>query len=94
MPALARRFGFLTFGFLALSVISCSDAAEMDVSAFAQLELDASYREPFSYLSGVREMSDGRILAADPLGQVLLSIDLESGVADTIGGVGGWTPGV
>lgn len=89
MPALARRFGFFTFGLLALSVISCSDAAEMDVSAFAQLELDASYPEPFSYLSGVREMSDGRILAADPLGQVLLSIDLESGVADTIGGVGG-----
>jgi len=77
MPALVRRFGFFTFGFLALSVISCSDAAEMDVT------------EPFSYLSGVREMSDGRILAADPLGQVLLSIDLESGVADTIGGVGG-----
>ena len=89
MPALARRLGFITFGFLALTAISCSDAAEVDVSALVQLELDASYPEPFSYLSGVREMSDGRILAADPLGQVLLSIDLESGTADTIGGVGG-----
>ena len=89
MPALTRRLGLITCGFLALMAISCSDAAEVDVSAFAQLELDASYAEAFSYLSGVREMSDGRILAADPLGQVLLSIDLESGVADTIGGVGG-----
>ncbi len=89
MPALARRLGLFTFGFLALTAISCSDAAEVDVNALVQLELDASYPEPFSYLSGVREMSDGRILAADPLGQVLLSIDLESGAADTIGGVGG-----
>lgn len=89
MPALTQRLGLFTLALLALSAISCSDASEADLGFFAHLELDASYAEPFSYLSGVREMPDGRILAADPLGQVLLSIDLESGVADTIGGVGG-----
>jgi len=51
----------------------------------ATLELDAAYPEPFSYLSGVRELSDGTILAADPTSQVLLRLDLEAGTADTLG---------
>ena len=49
------------------------------------LELDATYPEPFSYLSGVREIADGRILAADPMSQVLLLLDLDAGTADTLG---------
>ena len=55
----------------------------------AVLELDAAYPEPFSYLSGVRELPDGRVLTADPLSQVLLRVDLDAGTADTLGGVGG-----
>jgi hypothetical protein len=51
----------------------------------ATLELETTYREPFSYLSGVRELTDGTILAADPLGQVLLRLDLDAGTADTLG---------
>jgi hypothetical protein len=53
--------------------------------ARATLELDATFPEAFSYLSGVRELPDGRVLAADPLSQVLLRVDLDSGTADTIG---------
>jgi len=52
------------------------------------LELDASYPEAFSFLNGVRELSDGRLLAADPLSQVVLRIDLDAGTADTLGSVG------
>jgi hypothetical protein len=52
---------------------------------FATLELDASYPVPFAYLSGVRELPDGKVLAADPLSQVFLRVDLEAGVADTLG---------
>ena len=51
----------------------------------ATLELDATFPEAFSYLSGVRKLSDGRILAADPIGQVLLRLDLDAGTADTLG---------
>jgi hypothetical protein len=36
-------------------------------------------------LSHIRELSDGRILAADPMSQVLLRLDFASGTADTIG---------
>ena len=55
----------------------------------ATLELDATYPEPFSYLAGVRELEDGRLLAADPLSKVLLRVDMNTGVADTLGSVGG-----
>jgi hypothetical protein len=51
----------------------------------ATLELDATYPEPFSYLSGVRELAGGKILAADPTSQVLLRLDLDAGTADTLG---------
>jgi hypothetical protein len=53
-----------------------------------QLVRDASYPEAFSYLGGVREMSDGRLMVADPLGQVLVLVDFTTETADTIGRVG------
>ena len=73
--------------------VSCADGgggggtAESGIAA--TLELDAAYPEPFSFLSGVRELPDGKLLAADPLSQVLLRVDMDAGTADTLGGVGG-----
>jgi len=52
------------------------------------LVLQDSHSEGFGYLSGIRELSDGRIVVADPLGQVVVALDLETGTADTIGRVG------
>jgi len=54
----------------------------------ATLQLDATFPEGFGYLSGIRLLSDGRILAADPNSQVLLRLDLDAGTADTLGGHG------
>ncbi len=56
--------------------------------AFATLELETAYPEPFSFLNSVRELSDGTVLAADPLSQVVLRMDLVAGTADTLGRVG------
>jgi hypothetical protein len=56
---------------------------------FASLDLDAEYSEPFSSLMTVREMEDGTVMAADPLSQVLLRVDMASNTADTLGRVGG-----
>jgi len=55
---------------------------------FATLELEATFSIWFGFLNGVRELADGTVLAADPLAQVLFKIDMGSGTADTIGGVG------
>ncbi|MCJ7630037.1 MAG: hypothetical protein MUO50_16805, partial [Longimicrobiales bacterium] len=52
------------------------------------LELETTYPEGFSFLNGVRELSDGSLLAADPLAQLLLRIDLNAATADTLGRVG------
>ncbi|MXX70947.1 MAG: hypothetical protein F4X15_11030 [Gemmatimonadetes bacterium] len=51
-------------------------------------EAEAVYREPFSVVSTVRELPGGRVLVADPLGQVVVRLDLGAGTADTIGSVG------
>ncbi len=45
--------------------------------------------EAFSVVSTVRELPGGRVLVADPLSQVVVSLDMDAGVADTIGRVGG-----
>ena len=51
-------------------------------------EPEAVFPEPFAVLSTVREFDDGRVLVADPLGQVVVRLDLDAGTADTIGKVG------
>jgi hypothetical protein len=49
---------------------------------------DVSYPEAFALIQQVRELADGRVVVADPLGQVLLIADMVSGKADTLGRVG------
>ena len=51
-------------------------------------EAEAAYAESFAALQTVRELDDGRVLVADPLGQVVVRLDLHAGTADTIGSVG------
>ena len=51
-------------------------------------EAEAIHGEPFSVVSTVRELPGGHVLVADPLGQVVVRLDLDAGAADTIGAVG------
>lgn len=62
------------------------DAGGLQVVPLGQA--DAVYGEPFSVVSTVRELPDGRVVVADPLGQVVVRIDLGTGAADTVGTVG------
>lgn len=81
----------LTLASLALTGCSGGDlppASGLAAGQYARIELEASYPEAFSFLNGVREMADGSILAADPLSQVVLRLDLAAGTADTLGQVG------
>ena len=59
--------------------------AQATENSLTALELEATYPEPFSYLRGVRELSNGLILAADPISQVLVRFDMDTGTADTLG---------
>ncbi len=49
---------------------------------------DATHREAFSSIGGIRELPDGRVLIADPLGQALVALDMATGRVDTLGRVG------
>lgn len=49
---------------------------------------DGVFPEDFSVVQTVRELPDGRVLVADPLGQALVVVDFGQGSADTLGRVG------
>jgi hypothetical protein len=49
---------------------------------------DATFAEAFGLVQGVRELPGGRVMVADPLGQALVILDMSTGAADTLGGVG------
>jgi hypothetical protein len=51
--------------------------------------VQAEWGEGFGLLSNVRELPDGRVLVADPLGMLLAAIDLDSGTMETWGRKGG-----
>jgi hypothetical protein len=91
MTRITGKTGFWLAVPLMIGGISCADGGggTGDSGIVATLELDAAYPEAFSYLSGVRELPGGKLLAADPLSQVVLRVDMDAGTADTLGGVGG-----
>jgi len=78
---------------VAMAVAGCSGGdgsptSGLEEGQYAVLELEAQHPEAFSFLNTVRERSDGSLLAADPLSQVVLRLDMAAGTADTIGRVG------
>jgi hypothetical protein len=74
-------------GAVILLSVACAEAGnrvpERDLA-----DADARFPEAFGLVSTVRELGDGRVLIADPLGQALMVVDMTSGTADTIGRVG------
>ena len=50
---------------------------------------EVTFPEPFSRIAGLRQLSDGRLVIADRLEQVVRFVDLESGFWEDIGHVGG-----
>ncbi len=78
-----------TFALLALT-FTASSAARLDaqVPQYRLTQPDAVLEQAFGLVLRIREMPDGRVLIADPLGQALALADLAAGTADTIGRVG------
>lgn len=64
-------------------------AGAPDRSSGQSLVRDAAYAESFSYIGGLREMSDGRLMIADPLDKSLILLDLDRGRVQRIGREGG-----
>ena len=68
---------------IALAVLAPS------VSAQFTAEMEVEFPEGFGLLSNVRELPDGRVLVADPLGQILAALDMDAGTMDMWGREGG-----
>ncbi len=63
--------------------VAAAQVAEQELT-----EPEATFPEGLAFVQRVRELTDGRVMVADPLGQVLLIVNLAAGTADTLGGVG------
>ncbi len=59
------------------------------VSAQLSADMEVEFPEGFGLLSNVRELPDGRVLVADPLGQILAALDMDAGTMDFWGREGG-----
>ena len=77
------------YHFSVVGAVLCLSVAPAEAQQIMRLELDASFPEPFGYVGGLRVLADGYVMVADPLGQVLVVVDMDSGTADTLGRVGG-----
>ena len=77
----------LTAAFVVVSVVV--SVAAPGVSAQLSAEKEVEFPEGFGLLSNVRELPDGRVLVADPLGQILAALDMEAGTMDMWGREGG-----
>ncbi len=70
-----------------LAAMACGTDTE-EGSRVALGPAQAALEQEFAVIQTVRELPDGRVLLADPLGQALVVLDMEAGTADTIGRVG------
>ena len=59
--------------------IPVTATAQTGAASVTLSQPDATYDEPFSALSGVRELSDGTVLVGDRIDQFIQHIDLSSG---------------
>ena len=75
--------GNVLLGLAAVSVVGFSSTPPP--AQGPTLTKDAEFPEGFGMLSAVRELPDGRVMIADPLGQMLAILDMDSGDMELLG---------
>ena len=88
MAAPLRSFSLSLAVVLALSSPPQVRAQSTPLPRLATLELEATYPEGFAYLSGVGELSNGKVMVADPTSGVLVRVDFGVPRGDTLGRLG------
>lgn len=85
-----NRIAMLAASFL----LPLSMAADAGAQRPVPLAHRSTFPESFGFLQNIREMPDGRVMAADPLGGLLALLDLDRGTATRVGregqGPGEW----
>ncbi len=73
---------------LLLALLSVTAAAPLSAAVQLRIVEEVEYPVAFDLLSSVRELADGRVLAADPVKQVLGAIDMDAGTMEVWGAEG------
>jgi hypothetical protein len=88
-PHPARSAGIARIA-AALAVVALATAPAPSAAQPVQdLRHRTTFHESFGFLQSVRELADGRVVVADPLGGLLVALDLGSGAMTPIGREGG-----
>ena len=75
------RHFILTAGLIAIAV----PAFAQNVPTRTLSKADAEYPEPFTQVTGVRELKDGRVIVIDPRDKTVQALDLKAGTAVKLG---------
>ena len=75
------RHFILTAGLIATAV----PAFAQNVPTRTLSKADAEYAEPFTQITGVRELKDGRVIVIDPRDKTVQAVDLKAGTAVKLG---------
>lgn len=70
---------------IALATALVVPAAAIAQKPLALAKPDAEYEEPFTSISGLRELKDGRVLVADARDKTLQLLDIKAGSATSVG---------
>jgi hypothetical protein len=66
-------------------VAFASPVLAQNVATRALAKPDAEYTEPFTFIAGVRELKDGRVIVIDPRDKTVQAVDLKAGNAVKLG---------
>ncbi|HSA54388.1 MAG TPA: hypothetical protein VLE53_01735 [Gemmatimonadaceae bacterium] len=66
-------------------VVAAGPVYAQNIPTRALTRPDVEYGEPFTQVTGVRELRDGRVIVTDPRDKVVQVVDLRAGTAEKIG---------
>lgn len=89
MRRMTARPAAMAAALLCSAVVPVAAGAQGGAATIALTRPEAEYAEPFTYVAGVRELRDGRVIVADRQEKTLQLLDLARGTATKLGREGG-----
>lgn len=83
-----RHLRATPFAAAALTLAAALTTPPLQAQEVRLAEPEAAFPEDFGTIQTVRELSDGRVLVADPLGKALYAVDLDAGARAVVGSEG------
>lgn len=72
----------------AVALMVAGVPTQMEAQSIQESDREAMHAEPFGLIGGARELSDGRVVVADPMGKIFVMLDANLGSATALGSEG------